>query len=66
MDSSNLNVATDYQPSTIHTIALNFKYPLIFHAPVILGHKTFRCSLPYLLLCYVSKFFYYGLMHFLL
>ena len=39
----------------VHTFVLDLKDPLVFHAPVIGGHKAFASHVPYLLFIHVSK-----------
>ena len=48
-------ISTHYKMHPVHTVALNFEYPLIFDACAIGGHKTFRHVLPYLLLVHVGE-----------
>ena len=46
------------------TLLLNFKYPVVFNAPVIGRHKTLKYLLPYLLFFYVLKLLSNGLFSF--
>ena len=48
IDTRYLAVPTCYKMHPVHTIALNFKHPLIFDSPAIGGHKTFKHLSPHL------------------
>ena len=60
-NSWSLVIATCYQMRMVCSIVLYFKYPLIFHAPTVLGDKTLRCHSTYLLFGHIWKLFLYCL-----
>ena len=42
----------------VSTIALNLEDPLVLLTPMIKGHKTFACLVPYLLLVHIGEFLF--------
>ena len=64
MNSGNLTMATCYESSMIHTIAINFNCPFAFYVPAIWKGKMIVHIPPYLLLVHVIEFLLNGLLQF--
>ena len=53
-----MTVPTCDKTHLVHTVVLNLEDPLVLDTPMIRGHKTFACLVPYLLLVHLGEFLF--------